>query len=366
MRKSKLTNVSVLDNTGARIVPSMVIGESAGYASGDILDANATNELVQSKIQEVDPEGISEDIQELKTLLGTNTEDLTNAVDTYREVKDFLSDVQNDTPLPQLLAAKVAKSGDTLTGALNFTTNSAIKLSGADAVAYTAGYMSFGNTANPTQIRSNDHIEITTRNNSWTVWDSGNFDATAVSTSLDNLSTHIDDLWSETGVAASVGDVLWNDGTVSGDIESNKAANKTAIAICVASADEFEDHKSRFMALRYMSASADGNTYPEYMWWGDAVSINGATTVTALASAKADVNGYENTRTIIEAVQNYSGFTAVRQCNSFRPGVYDDEWYLPAFGELYYVYTNYDIINSTLDKLQYNFSPYLGTVWSST
>ena len=40
MRVNK-TNLSVIDNTGARIQPRIVIGDSAGYKSGDILDANA-------------------------------------------------------------------------------------------------------------------------------------------------------------------------------------------------------------------------------------------------------------------------------------------------------------------------------------
>lgn len=47
MRTSK-TNLSVIDNTGARVQPRIVVGESAdaGYKSGDILDANAViNEM---------------------------------------------------------------------------------------------------------------------------------------------------------------------------------------------------------------------------------------------------------------------------------------------------------------------------------
>lgn len=47
MRTSK-TNLSVIDNTGARVQPRIVVGENAGagYKSGDILDANAViNEI---------------------------------------------------------------------------------------------------------------------------------------------------------------------------------------------------------------------------------------------------------------------------------------------------------------------------------
>lgn len=47
MRTSK-TNLSVIDNTGTRVQPRIVVGESTdtGYKSGDILDANAViNEM---------------------------------------------------------------------------------------------------------------------------------------------------------------------------------------------------------------------------------------------------------------------------------------------------------------------------------
>lgn len=47
MKKSKLLNTSILDNTRVRIQPSLIVGESNGYKSGDILDANAVVELVK-------------------------------------------------------------------------------------------------------------------------------------------------------------------------------------------------------------------------------------------------------------------------------------------------------------------------------
>lgn len=47
MKKSKLLNTSILDNTRVRIQPNLIVGESNGYKSGDILDANAVVELVK-------------------------------------------------------------------------------------------------------------------------------------------------------------------------------------------------------------------------------------------------------------------------------------------------------------------------------
>ena len=53
MRTSK-TNLSVIDNTGTRVQPRIVVGEGGDYKSGDILDANA----VMQEMPDVD--GISE------------------------------------------------------------------------------------------------------------------------------------------------------------------------------------------------------------------------------------------------------------------------------------------------------------------
>lgn len=41
MIKSKLLNTSILNNLGQRIQPNVIVGDSNGFSSGDILDANA-------------------------------------------------------------------------------------------------------------------------------------------------------------------------------------------------------------------------------------------------------------------------------------------------------------------------------------
>lgn len=50
MRVNK-TNLSVIDNTGARIQPRIIIGDNAGYKSGDILDANAVTAEIENTVQ---------------------------------------------------------------------------------------------------------------------------------------------------------------------------------------------------------------------------------------------------------------------------------------------------------------------------
>lgn len=50
--KSK-TNISIKDLRGVRVTPSIELGNNVGYSSGDLLDANATLELVTKKIIEL-------------------------------------------------------------------------------------------------------------------------------------------------------------------------------------------------------------------------------------------------------------------------------------------------------------------------
>lgn len=42
------SNISVKNNLGTRVTPSIILGESINYPSGDILDANATLQLLDS------------------------------------------------------------------------------------------------------------------------------------------------------------------------------------------------------------------------------------------------------------------------------------------------------------------------------
>ena len=50
------TNISVKNILGQRITPSMEIGSGGDYASGDILDANATDNLINKKLAEIPQE----------------------------------------------------------------------------------------------------------------------------------------------------------------------------------------------------------------------------------------------------------------------------------------------------------------------
>ncbi len=74
------TNISVKNNLGYYISPSIEIGGANGYVSGDLLDANATVKLVKDKVDEV-VNGAVEALDTLKELgdaLPTKVSDLDN------------------------------------------------------------------------------------------------------------------------------------------------------------------------------------------------------------------------------------------------------------------------------------------------
>lgn len=52
----KKTNISVKNSLGYKVTPSMIIGPDNGYVSGDILDANATVELINQVLVNDDEE----------------------------------------------------------------------------------------------------------------------------------------------------------------------------------------------------------------------------------------------------------------------------------------------------------------------
>lgn len=163
----------------------------------------------------------------------------------------------------------------------------------------------------------------------------------------------------------AVGDVLFADGTITQDVEAKIAIDILPVAICVAPASEFDDYKARFMALKWMDSSAPqtgSDTSVAMMWGGVGVDAN-IGTFDSENSAKTDVSGYANTQILSNLGSSYQ---AASCCMLFSPGVYNGEWYLPALGELYYVHSNYEIINSILSRLHLPFSPYSEWVWSST
>lgn len=80
------TNISVKDIRNVRITPYIELGENHGYASGDILDANATVALVEKKIAEVvgGASSSSDTLKEIETAVNGKQDSIAD-LQTIRE-----------------------------------------------------------------------------------------------------------------------------------------------------------------------------------------------------------------------------------------------------------------------------------------
>ena len=76
------------------------------------------------------------------------------------------------------------------------------------------------------------------------------------------------------------------------------------------------------------------------------------------SAAADDLDGYNNTKTILELDKEYPAFSAVD---------FENGWYLPAAGQLKYLYKNLKDVNSSLEKVGGLIVRRIGlTYWSST
>lgn len=105
------TNISVQDNRGIRVTPSIILGDKfEGYASGDLLDANAVKELCYDAPSDI-PDGSITTAKladgavtsaKLDNDIVENLDDLTDTVDTLYKVEQegqvsgLVPDIQED------------------------------------------------------------------------------------------------------------------------------------------------------------------------------------------------------------------------------------------------------------------------------
>lgn len=117
MSKTK-TNISVKDNTGARVEASVIVGNASGYVSGDILDANATSDLISGAVDDIADQfdtiigqlddsidAVSGRVTTIEDVLNLDQEEVTTAIDTFQEIVNFLANIDNDETLEGFLAS---------------------------------------------------------------------------------------------------------------------------------------------------------------------------------------------------------------------------------------------------------------------
>lgn len=113
MNKNK-TNVSIVDNSGIRRKASIVIGGSGSHASGIILDANATEKLIEEKLgnknvsdfnndsgylTNSDIEQLQNSVQNIQSLIDADESDIDLAIDKFEEIVEFLDGIEPGSEL---------------------------------------------------------------------------------------------------------------------------------------------------------------------------------------------------------------------------------------------------------------------------
>ena len=95
---------------------------------------------------------------------------------------------------------------------------------------------------------------------------------------------------------------------------------------------------------------------PSIMEWGDrGADIPGITNITDKVKAKEDFNGKANTAAIKTYNSSLSNYPAAKYAYNYTTtGTNAGEWYLPALGELYTVYSNKDYMNYALSLVGKN------------
>ena len=128
MIKQNLSGVTLIDKKGVRVNPNIHLGESDGYISGDILDANAVQGTVNQAVQTA-----KEDIEDQITdLIGSAPEvldTLAELADAIGDDPDFFNNIHDE------LDQKVDKVSGKGLSTNDYTTEEKNKLAGIQAGA---------------------------------------------------------------------------------------------------------------------------------------------------------------------------------------------------------------------------------------
>ena len=155
-----------------------------------------------------------------------------------------------------------------------------------------------------------------------------------------------------------VGNIVYSDRICS----PLKLANKTPIGIVA-----YKDDNRRL--LLSLDSTSMSWTTSEAEAEGNVSKLNELTIYTNSETALTDYNGFNNTKTIVEAYGENTAGVAAAYCYNYAPTGWESskgQWYLPAAGELYNaVYNNKTNINNGLTTLGLN-SLDSGYHWSST
>ena len=142
-----------------------------------------------------------------------------------------------------------------------------------------------------------------------------------------------------TKVCDTIGDILYDDKSCAIDV-NNLDPNRTPIGVV------FDVSRKLAIALEQSSST---------LTWASSTSydISGLTNYSDKTAVQGDYNGKSNTSIIIAHGDSHRYETpAADYCYNYTTeGTKKGDWYLPAGGELYYIYQNKDTLNNSLSKV---------------
>ena len=153
-----------------------------------------------------------------------------------------------------------------------------------------------------------------------------------------------------------IGDILYSDKSC----DPNVIATKKPIGVVF-------DRANKLAVFDRANKLAIGLEESNQYWSTEYFDVPGLSNITSSWAATADWHGKNNTRVVLEYCKaNGKSCPAFEYVNSYKTeGTIAGDWYLPAMGELYAIYSNKDVLNITLGKIG---GTKLGTnyYWSSS
>ena len=130
-----------------------------------------------------------------------------------------------------------------------------------------------------------------------------------------------------------IGDILYSDKSCN----TNVVASKTPIGVI------FDVTNKLAIGLELSNQS----------WSTDYFDVPGLSNIELSSAAIADWQGKNNTKVVLEYCKTKGkSCPAFEYVNSYKTeGTQAGDWYLPAFGELYAIYDNKDVLNKTLGRI---------------
>lgn len=120
------TKISILDNLGIRRNATIEVGANGSFESGLLLDANATEKMIDKKVDNIvdgasstmgtlkeieteisDLPTIRTSIENMQSLISADSQDIDEAIDKFEEIVDFLDGIEPGSELYNIILSHV-------------------------------------------------------------------------------------------------------------------------------------------------------------------------------------------------------------------------------------------------------------------